>query len=318
MSDSPPTTIRLGTRGSLLARSQSQVVADEVERRAGGAVHVELVIVKTSGDRVTDQPLRDIGGKGLWTKELEQALLAREIDFAVHSFKDVPVTQPLVDQADLCIAAVPEREDPRDVFCSLSGKRIEDLPQGAKVGTGSMRRRCQLLALRGDLKVELLRGNIDTRLRKLRDGQYEAIILAAAGLRRTGLFNESEMTMLEPDQMLPAPGQGALAIQCRRNDARTRDILALLDDPMSERCVTAERVIVQALGGDCQSPIGALARIEGDEMTLRAVVGGRGGELPVVRAQASGPADGSGDGAVEAVLKSLSQQNVQALLANGR
>jgi hydroxymethylbilane synthase len=317
MSETKPRTIRLGTRGSLLAKTQSQLVASELEKHHKGLV-VELVIVKTTADGIQDKPLHEIGGKGLFTKELEQALLAGEVDLAVHSFKDVPVTQPLVDQADLIIAAVPEREDPRDVLCSLTAKLIEDLPQGAKVGTGSMRRTCQLLALRGDLKVEMLRGNIDTRLRKLRDGQYQAIILAAAGLRRTGLFNEAEMTMLEPEQMLPAPGQGALAIQCRRNDAATRDLLATLDDPTSERCVTAERVIVQALGGDCHSPIGALAQINGDEMTLRAVVGGRGGTLPVIRASAAGPAGHGGDGAVEAVLKSLSEQNVQALLQGGR
>ena len=309
-------TLRLGTRGSLLAKTQSQLVASELEKRHKGLA-VELVIVKTTADGIQDKPLHEIGGKGLFTKELEQALLAGEVDLAVHSFKDVPVTQPLVDQADLVIAAVPEREDPRDVFCSLSVKKIEDLPQGAKVGTGSMRRRCQLLELRPDLKVELLRGNIDTRLRKLREGDYEAIVLAAAGLRRTGLFNEAEMTMLEPDQLVPAPGQGALALQCRRNDEKTRDLLAALDDADSERCVTAERVIVQALGGDCHSPIGALAQIDGDQMTLRAAVGARGGELPVVRATALGDASHS-DGAVGAVLKSLSEQNVQALLSGGR
>jgi hydroxymethylbilane synthase len=317
MSETTTQTLRLGTRGSLLAKTQSQLVASELEKRRKGLA-VELVIVKTTADGIQDKPLHEIGGKGLFTKELEQALLAGEVDLAVHSFKDVPVTQPLVDQADLVIAAVPEREDPRDVFCSLTAKRIEDLPQGAKVGTGSMRRTCQLLALRGDLKIELLRGNIDTRLRKLRDGQYDAIVLAAAGLRRTGLFNEAEMVMLDPDQMLPAPGQGALAIQCRRTDAATRDILAVLDDPTSEQCVTAERVIVQELGGDCHSPIGALAQCEGEEMTLRAVVGGRGGTLPIIRASAKSPACSSGDGAVEAVLKSLSEQNVQALLAGGR
>jgi hydroxymethylbilane synthase len=163
----------------------------------------------------------------------------------------------------------------------------------------------------------MLRGNIDTRLRKLREGQYAAIVLAAAGLRRTGLFNEAEMTMLEPDEMLGAPGQGALAIQCRRGDAKTRDLLAALDHPPSEKCVTAERVVVAALGGDCHSPIAALAEIDGEKMTLRAAVGSRGGVPPVVRAVASGPVD-PGDVAVGAVLKSLSDQNVQAILAAGR
>jgi len=234
-------TLRLGTRGSLLAKTQSQLIASELEKHHKGLA-VELVIVKTTADGIQDKPLYEIGGKGLFTKELEQALLASEVDLAVHSFKDVPVTQPLVNTDDLVIAAVPEREDPRDVFCSVSAKRIEDLPQGAKVGTSSLRRKCQLLELRSDLQIEVLRGNIDTRLRKLRDGKYDAIVLAAAGLRRTGLFNEAEMVMLEPDQLLPAPGQGALAIQCRRNDAKTRELLGALDDPASECCVTAERV----------------------------------------------------------------------------
>ena len=297
---------------SLLARTQSQLVASDLEKRHKGLV-VELVLIKTTADQIQDKPLTEIGGKGLFTKEIEQALLNNEIDFAVHSFKDVPVTQPLVKQDDLVIAAVPEREDPRDVFCSLIAKSIDELPQRARVGTGSQRRRCQLLAQRADLKVELLRGNIDTRIRKLHDAQFDAIILAAAGLRRSGLFHENEMIMLEPDEMLPAPGQGALAVQCRRNDARTRDLLSVLDDPESERCVTAERVVVAALEGDCHSPIAALAQIEGDEMILRTAVGARGGDPPVIRASASCPADRS-DLAVQEVLVELKSNGVQKLL----
>src|SRR6185436_524048 len=201
-------TLRLGTRGSVLARTQSQLIASELEKRHKGLA-VELVIIKTTADGILDKPLSDIGGKGLFTKEIEQALLANEVDFAVHSFKDVPVTQPLVDQADLIVAAVPEREDPRDVLVTTDAKKLDDLPQGAVVGTSSARRKCQLLARRPDLKIEMLRGNIDTRLKKLHEGEYAAIILAAAGLRRTGSFNESEMVMLDPEEMLPAPGQGA-------------------------------------------------------------------------------------------------------------
>ena len=316
MSESTSHTLRLGTRGSVLARTQSQLVASELEKRHKNLV-VELIILRTSGDQIQDKPLYELGGKGLFTKEIEQALQRSEIDVAVHSFKDVPVTQPLVPIDDLVIAAVPEREDPRDVFCSLVAKQIADLPQGAKVGTSSLRRRCQLLATRPDLKVEMLRGNIDTRLRKLRDGAFDAIILAAAGLRRTGLFNEAEMAMLDPDQMLPAPGQGALAIQCRRTDERTRELLAVLDDRDTERAVTAERVIVQTLGGDCHSPIGALAEIDGQDMTLRVAVGSRGGAPPVIRASAECPCEHP-DGAVGDVLKSLSEQNVQAMLGQGR
>jgi hydroxymethylbilane synthase len=316
MSETTTHTLRLGTRGSLLAKTQSQLVASELEKRHKGLV-VELVVLKTSADQIQDKPLHEFGGKGLFTKELEQALLRNEIDLAVHSFKDVPVTQPLVEQDDLIVAAVPEREDPRDVFCSLLTREIEDLPREARVGTCSLRRKCQMLSIRSDLKIETLRGNIDTRLRKLHDGQFDAIILAAAGLRRTGMFNEAEMAMLDVDLMVPAPGQGALAIQCRRNDARTRELLAPLDHAETERCVTAERVVIAALGGDCHSPIGALATIEDGQMTLRAAVGTRGGACPIIKATATGPADHP-DGAVGDVLKSLSGQGVQAMLAEGR
>lgn len=307
-------TLRLGTRGSLLAKTQSQLVASELEKRHKGLI-VELVIIKTSADQIQDKPLHEFGGKGLFTKELEQALLKNEVDLAVHSFKDLPVTQPLVDQADLIVAAVPPREDPRDVLVCATAKTIKALPQGAKVGTGSQRRRSQLLAARPDLVVEQLRGNIDTRLKKLHDGQFDAVILAAAGLRRTGLFNEGEMTMLEPDEMLPAPGQGALALQCRRNDAKTRELLEALDDPETEQAVTAERVIVAALEGDCHSPIAALAQNEGDEqIILRAAVGTRGGHPPVLKAQAVCHCDRC-DEAVQKVLKSLTDQGVRKLLA---
>ena len=308
-------TLRLGTRGSLLAKTQSQLAASELEKRHKGLA-VELIILKTSGDSIQDKPLFEFGGKGLFTKELELALQRGEIDVAVHSFKDVPVTQPLVSVDDLVVAAVPEREDPRDVFCSISAKTIADLPQEAKVGTSSLRRKCQLLEARPDLKIEVLRGNIDTRLRKLRDGAFDAIVLASAGLRRTGLFNEAEMAMLDPDQMLPAPGQGALAVQCRRNDERTRDLLSVLDHPHTEQCVTAERVIVQTLGGDCHSPIGALAEIVDGNMRLRVAIGSRGGTPPIIRASAECPCDHP-DGAVGPVLKSLSEQNVQAVLSPG-
>jgi hydroxymethylbilane synthase len=309
-------TLRLGTRGSLLAKTQSQLVASDLEKLHKGLA-VELVIVKTTADGIQDKPLYEFGGKGLFIKEIEQALLRGEVDVAVHSFKDVPVTEPLVDQADLAVAAVPEREDPRDVFCSLIAKQVSELAQGAKVGTSSLRRRAQLLAQRPDLTIDVLRGNIDTRLRKLRDGQFDAIILAAAGLRRTGLYNEAEMLMLDVDVMVPAPGQGALAVQCRRGDDRTRELLVPLDHVDTERCVTAERVIVAALGGDCHSPIGALAEIEGGEMTLTAAIGSRGGNTPVIHAKAICPAEHS-DGAVGDVLKLLSDQHVKDILANGR
>lgn len=309
----PELTLRLGTRGSLLARTQSMLVADALERAHPG-LKVEMRIVKTTGDVITDRPLHEAGGKGLFTKELEQALLAGEIDFAVHSYKDVPVTMPLVDQADLVVAAVPARADPRDVFASRKGRRLQDLPRGARVGTGSLRRRCQILARRPDLRIEPIRGNIDTRLKKLHDGQYDAVVLALAGLKRTRLFDESFMLALPPEQLLPAPGQGALALQCRRDAIETAALLGALDDPTTAACVAAEREIVRKLEGDCHSPIAALATIEAGQITLRSAVGGRGGELPVISASGVA-ARGEPEAAVGQVFQSLLEQGAQALLA---
>jgi hydroxymethylbilane synthase len=307
-----PVTLRLGTRGSLLARMQSQMIADAVEKLHPN-VKVELIICRTTGDRIQDKPLHEAGGKGLFTKELEEALLAETVDLAVHSFKDVPVTMPLVDQSRLIIAAVPPREDVRDVLASASGKSIQDLPAGAKVGTGSLRRRCQLLAQRPDLRVEPIRGNIDTRLRKLREGQYDAVVLAQAGLKRSGLYDSTQMWDIPVDLMLPAAAQGALAIQCRRDDDRTRDLLEGLNDPVAHRCVNLERDVVQALNGDCHSPIAALATVENGQVRLRAAVGARGGELPVIRAEATA-ALAQAKTALDAVLKSLEQQGARKLL----
>src|SRR5690348_9794166 len=199
--------LRLGTRGSLLARAQSSLIARELERAHPG-LRVELVEIKTSGDRIQDRPLNEFGGKGLFTKEIELALLEKQVDFAVHSFKDVPVTMPLVDQSHLIIAAVPKREPPWDVLVSRKANSLESLASGAKVGTGSPRRRAQILAKRPDLHVEPIRGNIDTRIRKMNEGQYDAVILALAGVRRAELFDAS--LMFELRDLLPAAGQGAL------------------------------------------------------------------------------------------------------------
>jgi hydroxymethylbilane synthase len=291
------------------------LVAHALERaHAERRLRVELKVFKTTGDQIADRPLHEVGGKGLFTKELEQALLAGEIDFAVHSFKDVPVTMPLVDQTDLVIAAVPKREDPRDVLVSRKARRIEELPQGAKVGTGSLRRRCQLLRLRPDVVVESIRGNIDTRLRKLTEGQYDAIILALAGLKRTELFAPATMQAIDIDELLPAPGQGALALQCRADAERTRRFLSVLNDEATQTCVAAERKVVQALHGDCHSPIAALATIEAGMLHLRASVGARDGKPPVIDAYGRA---GLGDveSAVAKVYQSLLQQNAPALLA---
>jgi hydroxymethylbilane synthase len=312
MSSPSPIVIRLGTRGSLLARTQSQLVANALEKAHPG-LHVELIVLRTTGDQITDRPLYEFGGKGLFTKELEQALLDSEIDFAVHSYKDVPVTMPLVDPSGLVIAAVPDREDSRDVLASSVPRRVEELPQGAKVGTGSLRRRCQLLALRPDLKIEPIRGNIDTRLRKRREGMYDAVVLAAAGLKRAGLFEDSSMATVDIKTLLPAPGQGALALQCRRDDASTRQFLAALNDPVAAECVNAERALVAALEGDCHSPIAALATLATGILSLTAAVGARDGEPPVLHATAEAPGD-QPMRAVDAVMEILAKQGVRRIL----
>ena len=211
MGDVGKKIVRLGARGSLLSRLQSGMVARMVEGLGG--VKVEMVTVTTTGDRIWDRPLHEFGGKGLFTKELEQALLRGEIDFAVHSFKDVPVTMPLVDTAELVIAATPLREDPRDVLATATGMKLMELKGGARVGSGSLRRQAQVLALRPDVKVLPIRGNVDTRLKKLKAGEYDGVILAMAGMKRSGLLNPS--TMVAMDELLPAAGQGALALECR-------------------------------------------------------------------------------------------------------
>jgi hydroxymethylbilane synthase len=302
----------MGTRGSLLARVQSQQVADALERLHPG-LRIEVHIVKTSGDQITDRPLHEFGGKGLFTKELERALLDEQIDFAVHSFKDVPVTMPLVAQEDLVVAAIPKREDPRDVLVSPDAAGLDNLPRGAKVGTGSLRRRCQLLAIRPDLQIEGIRGNIDTRLRKLRAGDYAAVVLAVAGLKRAALYDSTIMQPLEANRFVPSAGQGALCLQCRRADDRTRSMLGAMHDPTTAACVRAERELVLLLEGDCHSPIAAFASIIGTELELRAAVGRRGGQPPVLYAQGRGSAD-TPEVVAQQVFKSLLDQGVRSHL----
>jgi hydroxymethylbilane synthase len=305
--------IRLGTRGSLLARSQSKIVATELQR-AHPELEIQTIIIKTTGDQITDRPLHEAGGKGLFVKELEQALLAEQIDFAVHSCKDLPITMPLVDQSNLIIAAIPARLDARDVLISPHAATIQQLPCKAIIATSSLRRRCQVLASRDDLTIKDLRGNIDTRIKKLRAGEFDAMILAMAGLTRAELFDPAIMHPISPDEILPAPGQGALALQCRRSDQATRAILGKLDDPASRMAVEAERAIVAALHGDCHSPIAAWATIDGKIFHLRAAVGHRDGNPPVVLASAHAPLTGS-QNAVISVIEQLHAQNVVALLS---
>lgn len=310
---SSPRTLRLGARGSLLSRRQSGQVAQLLQERYPG-LQVPLCIVQTSGDRITQGALHAFGGKGLFTRELELALLEGRVDFAVHSLKDVPVTMPLVDPEKLVIAAVPSRADPRDVLVSLKARRIAELPPGAKVGTGSLRRQAQLLALRPDLEVALLRGNVDTRIRKLKAGEYDAVILAMAGVCRSGLFDESLMTPIGVDELLPAAGQGALALQCRRGDTATEAILRPLDDAPTRLCVELERTVIARLNGDCHSPIAAYATVDGNTVHLAVAVARRDGRPPVLQVSAQAAVEQAGR-VVELAIESLMEQGVAELLS---
>ena len=259
-----PSRLRLGTRASPLARVQAEGVRAALAARHPGLT-VELVFVRTTGDRVTG-PLAAAGGKGLFVKEIEEALLDGRIDAGVHSMKDVPARLA----AGLVIGAVPERADARDVLIGGDGG-LAGLPPGARIGTASPRRRAQLLAHRPDLVVVLLRGNVDTRLRKWRAGEVDALLLAAAGLARLGI-SEPAAQPLPVDEFLPAVGQGALALECRADDGATRALLAAVDQPAAASAVAAERAFLAAVGGDCNSAIAAHATLADGRLTLRALV----------------------------------------------
>jgi len=256
--------LRIGSRGSELALWQAQHISDLLSARGHT---VEIEIIKTTGDKITDVALAKVGTKGMFTKEIEEALVENQVDLAVHSLKDLPTELA----ADFEIAAIPIREDARDVFCSVKFASIDALPRGAKVGTSSLRRQAQLKAIRADLQIHPLRGNVDTRLRKLESGDYDAIILAAAGLNRLGK-TQLVRQVIAVDVMTPAAGQGALAIEIRRGDGATRSLLAFLEDASARATTTCERALLNKLGGGCQVPIGAFAEIEGRRIRLNALV----------------------------------------------
>jgi hydroxymethylbilane synthase len=256
--------LRIGSRGSLLALWQANHITTLLRER-GHSVDIE--IIRTTGDKITDVPLAQVGTKGMFTKEIEEALAEERIDLAVHSLKDLPTELP----PGFEIAAVLRREDPRDAFCSLRYESIEQLPPGARVGTSSLRRHAQLKALRSDVEIHPLRGNVDTRLRKLEAGEYDAMILAAAGLHRLGKI-EFAKQLIPADAMCPAAGQGALAIEIRAGDSHTAQHLAFLDDPAARATTTCERALLRKLGGGCQVPIGALATTSDGQLHLDAVV----------------------------------------------
>lgn len=257
--------LRIGSRGSQLALWQANHVA-ALLRSQGHSVEIE--IIKTTGDKITDVALSKVGTKGMFTKEIEEALAARQVDLAVHSLKDVPTEL----QPGFELAAVMKREDPRDAFVSVRYSHLEELRQGARVGTSSLRRQCQLKALRPDLQVISLRGNVDTRLRKLESGEYDAIILAAAGVHRLGL-DQHVRERISAKEMCPAAGQGALGIEIRRDDGVLRSALAFLDNADARAATACERALLLGLGGGCQVPIGALAEINQGALHLTAIVG---------------------------------------------
>ncbi len=275
-------TLRIATRKSPLALWQANFVKDRLE-----ALHpdlqVELVPMSTQGDKILDTPLAKVGGKGLFVKELETAMLEGRADIAVHSMKDVPVEFP----DGLGLHTICEREDPRDAFVSNRFAAIDELPQGAVVGTSSLRRQCQLRAARPDLVIRDLRGNVNTRLAKLDAGEYDAIILAAAGLKRLEMAHRIA-AVIEPEQSLPANGQGAVGIECRLDDHELHALLAPLEHPETRIRVLTERAMNRALQGGCQVPIGAYALVQGEEVWLRGLVGSPDGSR-VIRDEIRGP-----------------------------
>lgn len=275
-------TLKIATRKSPLALWQANFVKERLE-----ALHpdlqVELVPMSTQGDKILDTPLAKVGGKGLFVKELETAMLEGRADIAVHSMKDVPVEFP----DGLGLHTICEREDPRDAFVSNHFNQIDELPQGAVVGTSSLRRQCQLRAARPDLVIRDLRGNVNTRLAKLDAGEYDAIILAAAGLKRLEMAHRIA-AFIEPEQSLPANGQGAVGIECRLDDHELHALLAPLEHPETRIRVLTERAMNRALQGGCQVPIGAYALVQGEEVWLRGLVGSPDGAR-VIRDEIRGP-----------------------------
>lgn len=295
-----PRLVTIGSRGSQLALWQARHIAALLH---GMDIETRIEIIKTTCDRLPTAALIEAGGKGLFTKEIEDALLDGSIDLAVHSLKDLPTDQP----DGLTIAAIPEREDPRD---AIAGIRLEDLPHGACVGTSSERRRAQLLALRPDLDVQPVRGNVDTRIRKLKEGQYAAIVLALAGLRRLGLENEAAQ-ILTPDQMCPAAGQGALAIETRSGDAAAEICLPLDHEP-TRQAVACERAILGGLGGGCHLPVGAFAQVQDGWMQVQAVAVSPDGTR-LARASANGAAP-AGIELAAGVVRDLLSQGAGAMI----
>ena len=294
-------TLKIATRQSPLALWQANYVKDRLQQLYPDLT-IELVPMVTKGDVILDSPLAKIGGKGLFVKELENALLNKEADIAVHSMKDVPMQFP----EGLGLAVICQREDPRDAFVSHSYRTFAELPQGAVVGTSSLRRQCQLKALRPDLDIRSLRGNVGTRLSKLDNGDYDAIILASAGLIRLGLADRIA-SFIDVEQSLPAAGQGAVGIECRTDDMQVQALLAPLADAKTTYCVRAERAMNNHLQGGCQVPIGGYAVLQQGQLYLRALVGDIDGSR-IIRAEGKSPVENA---------EALGVQIAEQLLAQG-
>ncbi len=304
-------TVRIATRKSPLAMWQAEHVAAKLKQAHPG-LEVELLGMSTQGDKILDTPLAKIGGKGLFVKELEQGMLAGSADIAVHSMKDVPVELP----EGLHLPVIMQREDPRDAFVSNNFQGLDELPQGATVGTSSLRRECQLRERRPDLKIAPLRGNVNTRLRKLDEGEFDAIILASAGLIRLG-FGQRIAGFIEPEQSLPAIGQGAVGIECRVDDARVNALLEPLRHAETALCVSAERAMNHRLMGGCQVPIAGYAILQGDELYLRGLVGEPDGSQ-IIRAESRGAhrdAEAMGVALANELLANGAEPILQALYA---
>jgi len=305
--------LRIGTRGSALALCQAAWVGERLKDLFPG-LEVEYITIKTKGDKILDVPLATVGGKGLFVKEIEEALLAGRIDCAVHSVKDIPTET----HEALEIAAYPEREDPRDVLVARRVSCFQDLPPGARIGTSSLRRRAQVLHLRPDLQVIPIRGNLDTRLKKLEKEALDGILLAAAGIRRMGLTS-TITEILPPDRFIPAVGQGALGVEVRKDDPKVQEMIRRLDHPETRICVEAERAFLRRLAGGCQVPLGAYARLDGRTLILVGMVSDVGGR-PLWSDRIHGPIHSPetlGRELAERILEAGALSILQRLLGGG-
>jgi len=293
----------IGTRGSKLALWQANWVKEKLETLYP-ELKIDIEKIKTTGDKILDAPLAKIGGKGLFVKEIEEALLSRKIDMAVHSMKDVPTEIP----EGLHISAICEREDPRDAFISIDGKPLKELPQGATVGTSSLRRTVQVKALRDDLNITSLRGNVDTRIRKLKEGQFHAILLAMAGLKRMG-FEDLVTECIPEDLMIPAIGQGAIGIETRVDDYFVNETVKSLNHEETALCVLSERAFLSVMGGGCQVPLACHAKIlKNNTLKIVAMIGDPDGEMPMIK--------GSKEGKIKEAQK-LGKELAEELLGRG-